>query len=154
MSPVAASMYCSPHPAALHIAPAAGLREFGLYDFAPGVLFVADCELAEVTARCNFLGWTAVYHAPGLTWQGMKLKNIIPQRCRYQIVRQFGAAKLIRWPNGQHELVGGTDTDRANALEWSSFFAHEIVFTHFHRVDHARNRPRKRWFAPRLQPAL
>jgi hypothetical protein len=47
MSPVVASMYCSPHPPALHIAPAARLREFCLYDFAPGVLFVADCELAE-----------------------------------------------------------------------------------------------------------
>ena len=28
MSPVGASMYCSPHPAALHIAPAARLRDF------------------------------------------------------------------------------------------------------------------------------
>jgi hypothetical protein len=28
MSPVVASMYCSPHPAALHIAPAVRLREF------------------------------------------------------------------------------------------------------------------------------
>jgi hypothetical protein len=28
MSPDGASMYCSPHPAALHIAPAARLREF------------------------------------------------------------------------------------------------------------------------------
>jgi len=28
MSPVVASMYCSPHPAALHIAPAARLRGF------------------------------------------------------------------------------------------------------------------------------
>jgi hypothetical protein len=28
MSPVGASMYCSPHPAALHIAPAARLRGF------------------------------------------------------------------------------------------------------------------------------
>jgi hypothetical protein len=26
------------------------------------------------------------------------------------------------------------------------------VFTHFHREDHARTRPRKPWFAPRLQP--
>jgi hypothetical protein len=42
----------------------------------------------------------------------MKLKNIIPQRYRSQVVRQFGNAKLIRQPNGQHELVGGTDADR------------------------------------------
>ena len=81
----------------------------------------------------------------------MKLKNIIPQRYRSQVVRQFGDAKLIRQPNGQHELVGGTDADRADAFEWSSLFAHEIVFTHFHREDHARSRPRKPWFAPRLQ---
>jgi hypothetical protein len=67
----------------------------------------------------------------------MKLNNLIPQRYRSQIVRQFGSAKLIRQPNGQHELVGGTDADRANAFEWSSLFAHEIVFTHFHREDHA-----------------
>ncbi len=83
----------------------------------------------------------------------MKLKNLIPQRYRSQVVRQFGDAKLIRRPNGQHELVGGTDADRAEAFEWSSLFAHEIVFTHFHREDHARTRPRKPWFASRLQPA-
>ena len=71
---------------------------------------------------------------------------------RHALVRQFGNAKLIRQPNGQHELVGGTDADRADAFEWSSLFAHEIVFTHFHREDHARSRPRKPWFAPRLQP--
>ena len=53
----------------------------------------------------------------------MKLKNVIPQRYRRQVVRQFGDAKLIRQPNGQHELVGGTDTDRADAFEWSSLFA-------------------------------
>ncbi len=34
MSPVGTSMYCSPHPAALHIAPAARLRGFCLYDSA------------------------------------------------------------------------------------------------------------------------
>jgi hypothetical protein len=81
----------------------------------------------------------------------MKLKNIIPQRFRNRLVRQFGQAKLIRLPTGQHELIGGTDADRAAAFEWSSLFAHEIVFTHFHRVDQARSRPRKPWFAPRLQ---
>jgi hypothetical protein len=82
----------------------------------------------------------------------MKLKNLILQRYRSQVVRQFGNAKLIRRPNGHHGLVGGTDADRADAFEWSSLFAHEIVFTHFHREDHARSRPRKPWFAPRLQP--
>jgi hypothetical protein len=84
----------------------------------------------------------------------MKLKNIIPQRFRSRLVRQFGQAKLVRLPNGQHELIGGTDADRVAAYEWSSLFAHEIVFTHFHREEPARSRPRKSWFAPRLQPAL
>ena len=83
----------------------------------------------------------------------MKLKNIIPQRHRSQVVHQFGSAKLIRQPNGQHEQLGGTGADRADAFEWSSLFAHEIVFTHFHREDHARNRPRKPWFGPGLQPS-
>jgi hypothetical protein len=84
----------------------------------------------------------------------MKLQNLVPKCYRKQVVRQFGNAKLIRQPNGQHELLGGTDADRSAAFEWVSLFAHEIVFTHFHRVDHARSRPRKPWFAPRLQPAL
>ena len=42
MSPVVASISCSPHPAALHIAPAARLRGFCLYDFARGELFLAN----------------------------------------------------------------------------------------------------------------
>ena len=63
----------------------------------------------------------------------MKLKNLIPQRRRQQLVQQFGRAKLVKLPNGQHELIGGTDADRAAAFEWSTLFAHEIVFTHFHR---------------------
>jgi hypothetical protein len=36
VSPVVASIYCSPRPAALQIAPAARLRGFCLYDSAPG----------------------------------------------------------------------------------------------------------------------
>jgi hypothetical protein len=84
----------------------------------------------------------------------MNLKNIIPQRYRSQVVRQFGDAKLIRRRNGQHELVGGTDTDRADAFEWSSLFAHEIVFTHFHREDQARRRPEKAWLTLQLEHAL
>ena len=76
----------------------------------------------------------------------MKLKNLILQRYRNRVVHQFGGAKIVRYPNGQHELIGGTDTDRAAAFEWSSLFAHEIVFAHFHRAPvrpgrHAGLRP-------------
>ena len=82
----------------------------------------------------------------------MKLKNIIPQRFRSRVVRRFGDAKLIRLPNGQHELVGGSDANRTAAYEWASLFAHEIVFTHFHRETEVRCQHRTKWFAPRLQP--
>ncbi len=64
----------------------------------------------------------------------MKLKNLIPLRYRTKLIRQFGQTKLVKLPNGQHELIGGTDSNRANAFEWASLFAHEIVFTHFHRT--------------------
>ncbi len=100
----------------------------------------------------NVFAYTADVLPRRVTWRGRKLKNIIPQRYRSQAVRQFGAAKLIHQPNGQHELVGGADADHADAFEWSPLFAHEIVFTHFYheRTTH----PRKPWFASWLQPAL
>lgn len=63
----------------------------------------------------------------------MRLKNLIPQHYRRQLVRQFGEASLVRLSNGQHEFIGGIDVDRTAAFEWTSLFAHEIVFTHFHR---------------------
>jgi hypothetical protein len=84
----------------------------------------------------------------------MKLKNLIPQRFRRRLVRQFGQARLVKLPNGQHELIGGTDADRIAAFEWVSLFAHEIVFSHFYREDSVRCRPRKMWFTPRLQTAV
>jgi hypothetical protein len=84
----------------------------------------------------------------------MKLNQLFQKRNHRQVAQQFGNAKLIRLPNGQHELIGGTAADRTNAFEWASLFAHEIVFTHFHREDLTRSQPRKPWFAPRLQAAL
>ena len=78
----------------------------------------------------------------------MKLKNLIPLRYRTKLIRQFGQAKLVKLPNGQHELIGGSNSDRTAAFEWASLFAHEIVFTHFYRKDSAP----KSVFIPRLQP--
>jgi hypothetical protein len=40
----------------------------------------------------------------------MKVKNIIPQRQHKQFIHQFGQAKLVKLPNGQHELIGGSDS--------------------------------------------
>ena len=84
----------------------------------------------------------------------MKLKSLIPLRYRTRLIRQFGPAKLVRRPNGQHELIGGSDADRADAFEWVSLFAHEIVFTHYHREAEVRCRSRQSLFTPRLQPAM
>jgi len=51
MSPVGASIYCSPHPAALQIAPAARLRGFCLCDSAHGeFLYKGDCNLFQLSA--------------------------------------------------------------------------------------------------------
>ena len=90
----------------------------------------------------------------------MKLKNIIPQRCRSRLIRQFGHARLIRLSNGEHELIGGTNADRTSAFEWVSLFAHEIVFTHYHReskpaVGRIALRPPfwKRWPHRKVVPA-
>jgi hypothetical protein len=82
----------------------------------------------------------------------MKLNHLIPQRRRQQIVRQFGAAKLLRRTDGQHELIGGTDADRQEAFEWVSLFAHEIVFTHFYRE--AAEPCQKRPFSLNLRAAF
>ena len=56
----------------------------------------------------------------------MKLRNLIPLRYR---------TKLVKLPNGQHELIGGSAQDRTAAFEWASLFAHEIVFTHFYHKE-------------------
>jgi len=83
----------------------------------------------------------------------MKLKIFIPFRRPRQVVRQFGQAKLIKLANGQHELIGGTEVDRAAALEWASLIAHEIVFTHYYREAASPDRARKYLLSSPLQPA-
>ena len=84
----------------------------------------------------------------------MTLNNIIPLRRASQVIRQFGQAKLIKLANGQHELIGGTDADRASAFEWASLIAHEIVFTHYYREATPPDRARKCLFPSRLQPVM
>ena len=77
----------------------------------------------------------------------MKLNHLVPQRPTGQLVQQFGSARLIKHRNGQHELIGGTTADRSDAYEWVSLFAHEIVFTHFHRQPVPVCRPRQKLFS-------
>jgi hypothetical protein len=84
----------------------------------------------------------------------MKLKSIIPGSFGKRVVRRFGQAQLIKFANGQHELIGGSDADRAAAFEWTTLIAHEIVFTHYHREAPSSSRSWKSLFPPRLQPAM
>ena len=74
----------------------------------------------------------------------MKLNHLVPHRVTGHIVQQFGTARLVKHRNGQHELIGGTTADRADAFEWVSLFAHEIVFTHIHRQPVPDCRPRRK----------
>ena len=45
------------------------------------------------------------------------------------VIRKFGEARLLKHANGQHELIGGSVADIADANDWVSLFAHEIVIT-------------------------
>jgi hypothetical protein len=43
-------------------------------------------------------------------------------------IARFGPARLVRKPDGRHELIGGTADHHAAAREWCSLFAPEVVF--------------------------
>jgi len=60
----------------------------------------------------------------------MKLKCLIESiLLRTKTVARFGAARLIKSPEGRFLLVGGTAEDRALAKEWASLFLHEAVLS-------------------------
>jgi len=46
-----------------------------------------------------------------------------------QIIQQFGQAKLIRLPNGRHQLVDGSAEDWANCRDFICFFQPEVSVT-------------------------
>lgn len=79
----------------------------------------------------------------------MKLNHMVAPHIAGRVIQQFGGARLVKHCNGQHELIGGTTADRAEAFEWVTLFAHEIVFSHFHRERQPipTCRPRKKLFA-------
>jgi hypothetical protein len=39
----------------------------------------------------------------------------------------FGSGALVKTPSGRYEFQGGSPADRAEAIEWVSMFAHEII---------------------------
>jgi hypothetical protein len=97
--------------------------------------------------------WTVNVSPTANMYWLMKMTNLIRLRNRQQLVRQFGQAKLIQLANGQHELIGGSEADQADALQWASLFAHEIVFMHCQRETAVPCRSRKSRFASRFSPA-
>jgi len=60
----------------------------------------------------------------------MKLKQLL--ECwlvRGEVVACFGAARLVKQPEGRFQLVGGNEAERSEAREWVSLFLHEAVLT-------------------------
>ena len=47
----------------------------------------------------------------------------------HQVIARFGTARLVKNANGRHELIGGTAMDCAEAREWCSLFAPDVVFS-------------------------
>ncbi len=56
----------------------------------------------------------------------MKMMRVLEfLRPQGELVATFGLAQLVRMPDGQNELRGGTAEDRQKAQEWISMFWHE-----------------------------
>jgi hypothetical protein len=55
---------------------------------------------------------------------------------KVRLVTTFGESQLVRHINGRYELLGGTAEDHAEAREWCSIFAQDVVFTSAPRALH------------------
>jgi hypothetical protein len=55
--------------------------------------------------------------------------NLINLNFGPRLIAMFGTARLVRQPDGRHELLGGTAADCTAAREWCSLFAPEVVFS-------------------------
>jgi hypothetical protein len=49
------------------------------------------------------------------------------RRDENETIATFGGARLVKNPGGRFSLLGGSQTDRANAREWCSLFMHEAI---------------------------
>jgi hypothetical protein len=79
--------------------------------------------------------------------------NKIISRCHpWQVVQEFGGAKLAKLPNGQFGLIGGSAADVSAAKEWVSLFAHSLTFTHFDGEILAADQPEKAFVIRSLTP--
>ena len=58
----------------------------------------------------------------------MNLSNLWAEfRNEGKVIATFGQARLVKTPEGQYELRGGSKEDRLTAYEWISFFMHQVV---------------------------
>ncbi len=83
----------------------------------------------------------------------MKLNHAITPHTTVRLIQQFGEAKLVRRPDGKHELIGGSVADVAEAKEWVSLFAHEIVFSRPGCLPTFATHRKSKVFPPRFRPA-
>ena len=84
----------------------------------------------------------------------MKLNHLLKNDNPGRIVRNFGEAKLIKHADGKHELIGGTAADIADANDWVSLFAHEVVLTRSSEKPGARREHQPEGLVFRFQPRL
>jgi len=73
-------------------------------------------------------------------WQnvGMKLRHLLDSwLVRGEVVARFGAAQLVKQPEGRFQLVGGNEAERSEAREWVSLFLHEAILTETREVTGA-----------------
>ena len=58
----------------------------------------------------------------------MKIQfRFVPGAKSERVITSFGAARLVRRPDGVVELRGGQAQDQTAAKEWISLFMHEVV---------------------------
>ena len=56
----------------------------------------------------------------------MKLKNLI--LIQNEVMAHFGEARLVKTWDNKYELVGGSEQDKSDAMDWVALFCPEIVF--------------------------
>jgi len=55
----------------------------------------------------------------------MNLKNLI--LIKNEAMAHFGEARIVKTLDDKYELVGGSEQDRNNAMDWVTLFCPEIV---------------------------
>lgn len=113
-----------------------------------------EAEQTPDLALRMFLAWTAFVQPVAVQWWRRKWRSLLPSPQDQRVIRRFGQAQLVRFSNGQHELIGGTAGDRAAAFEWASVFAHGVVFPPCQRDAPTSSISPQSHFPPQLQSLM